>query len=303
MSFYLMNVGSIPARRTIVLVLALVMSSSVFAKSSRHTAPPAPEARAVLLFDQKTNTIKEALNIHERMPIASISKLMTAYVVLESKANLDEKVTIVSQAVQGSRTLKPGMVVTRGELLHMALIASDNLAAKTLADMHPTGYVEFMSEMNRSAKRLGMLNTGFGDPSGLSVFNTSTAWDLHLLNNALVKYSLFNDTAMSKTATQYAQNKRGRLQQLFIRNTSIFAGSYDLRLGKTGFTNPAGWCINMKVRHESGEFDLIVLGSPSKTVRNQVTSTLLKKYTTRSVRILTQDNIEQIDTDGVDKYR
>lgn len=296
-SFYLLNVGSIPARRTIALLLALTLSLPVSAKA-KYTAPPAPEARAVLLFDQKTSTIKEAINIHERMPIASISKLMTAYVVLESKADLDEKVTIVAHTVQGSRILKPGMVVTRGELLHTALIASDNLAAKMLADMHPFGYVEFMSEMNRTAKRLGMANTGFSDPSGLSVFNTSTAWDLHLLNNALVKYSLFNDTAMSKTATQYAQNKRGKMQQLFIRNTSIFAGSYDLRLGKTGFTNLAGWCINMKVRHESSEFDLIVLGSPSKAVRNQVTSTLLKKYTSRSVRILAQDNIAQIDTDA-----
>ena len=297
MSFYLMNVGSIPARRTIVLVLALVMSSSVFAKLLKHAAPPAPEARAVLLFDQKTNTVKEELNIHTRMPIASITKLMTAYVVLESNTSLDEKVTIVSQAVQGSRILKPGMVVTRGELLHMALIASDNLAAKTLADMHPLGYSAFMGEMNRTAKRLGMLNTGFIDPSGLSVFNTSTAWDLLLLNRSLVKYSLFNDTAMSKTATQYAQSKRGTIQQLFIKNTSIFAGEYDLRLGKTGFTNPAGWCINMKVRYNGSDFDLIVLGSPSKAVRNTVTSKLLKKYTTRSVRTLAQDKIEQIDTD------
>ena len=297
MSFYLMNVGSIPARRTIVLVLALVMSSSVFAKLSKHAAPPAPEARAVLLFDQKTNTVKEELNIHTRMPIASITKLMTACVVLESNTSLDEKVTIVSQAVQGSRILKPGMVVTRGELLHMALIASDNLAAKTLADMHPLGYSAFMGEMNRTAKRLGMLNTGFIDPSGLSVFNTSTAWDLLLLNRSLVKYSLFNDTAMSKTATQYAQSKRGTIQQLFIKNTSIFAGEYDLRLGKTGFTNPAGWCINMKVRYNGSDFDLIVLGSPSKAVRNTVTSKLLKKYTTRSVRTLAQDKIEQIDTD------
>jgi len=279
------------------------MSSSVFAKLLKHAAPPAPEARAVLLFDQKTNTVKEELNIHTRMPIASITKLMTAYVVLESNTSLDEKVTIVSQAVQGSRILKPGMVVTRGELLHMALIASDNLAAKTLADMHPLGYSAFMGEMNRTAKRLGMLNTGFIDPSGLSVFNTSTAWDLLLLNRSLVKYSLFNDTAMSKTATQYAQSKRGTIQQLFIKNTSIFAGEYDLRLGKTGFTNPAGWCINMKVRYNGSDFDLIVLGSPSKAVRNTVTSKLLKKYTTRSVRTLAQDKIEQIDADVVDKYQ
>jgi D-alanyl-D-alanine endopeptidase (penicillin-binding protein 7) len=233
----------------------------------------------VLLFDQKTNSIKEAVNIHERLPIASISKLMTAYVVLESNASLDEKIKIVPQAVQGSRTLKPGMVVTRGELLHMTLIASDNLAAKMLADLHPAGYIEFINEMNRTAKRLGMLNTGFNEPSGLSVFNTSTAWDLHLLNSALVKYSLFSDAAMRKTATHYALSKNGRSQQIIIRNTNVFAGEYDIKVGKTGFTNPAGWCISLSVKHQGQEFDLIVLGVPSKNLRNNLVALKLKDYT------------------------
>ena len=269
--------GSIPVRRTIALFFALVLSCTAVAKP-KHVAPPALEARAVLLFDQKTNTIKEAINIHERLPIASISKLMTAYVVLESNASLDEKIKIVPQAVQSSRTLKSGMIVTRGELLHMALIASDNLAAKMLADLHPTGYIEFMNEMNRTAKRLGMLNTGFIEPSGLSVFNTSTAWDLHLLNSALVKYSLFNDAAMRKTATQYAQSKNGRSQQIVIRNTNAFAGEYDIKVGKTGFTNPAGWCISLVVKHQGQEFDLIVLGVSSKKLRNDLVASKLKDY-------------------------
>ena len=293
-SFYLANVGSIPARRTIALLLALTLSLSVAAKA-KYTAPPAPPARAVLLFDQKTNSIKEAINIHERMPIASISKLMTAYVVLESKADLNQKITIVPQAVQGSRILKPGTVVTRNELLLMTLIASDNLAAKMLADMHPAGYTGFMSEMNRTAKRLGMFNTGFGDPSGLSVFNTSTAWDLHLLNRALVKYSLFNDTAMIKTATQYAQTKHGRWQSFIIKNTNVFAGNYDIRSGKTGYTKPAGWCISMTVRHQGQEFDLIVLGSPSKNVRNDLVGSKLKSYMNVITSSAVINNIKQIE--------
>jgi D-alanyl-D-alanine endopeptidase (penicillin-binding protein 7) len=276
-SFYLVNVGSIPARRAIMLVLALALSSTVIAKP-KPVAPPASEARAVLLFDQKTNTIKEAVNIHKRLPIASISKLMTAYVVLESNANLNEKITIVPQTVQGSRSLRPGMVVTRRELLNMALIASDNLAAKMLADLHPSGYVEFMREMNRTAKRLGMINTGFGDPSGLSVFNTSTAWDLHLLNTALTKYSIFNDAAMQKTSTQYAYGKHGQLQQIVIRNTNALAGEYDIKVGKTGFTNPAGWCISLLIKHKGQEFDLIVLGVPTKKLRNDLVISKLKDY-------------------------
>jgi D-alanyl-D-alanine endopeptidase (penicillin-binding protein 7) len=211
------------------------------------------------------------------MPIASVTKLMTAYIVLESHANLDEKVTIRRQKIEGSRFLNDGMQVTRNELLYLTLISSDNLAAKMLAVAHPQGYDSFIAEMNATAQRLGMKNTSFIEPSGL-LPNTSTAWDLHLLNTAVSKYSIFRDTAMSKTSYQEAQNKKGMWQRLVIRNTNAFAGEYDIAVGKTGFTTPAGWCISMLVKHQGQEFDLIVLGSPSKKVRNNLVAVKLKNH-------------------------
>lgn len=292
-----MNVGSIPARRTIVLfAFALLFSAQSFAKS-KQVAPPAPEARAVLLFDQKTKTVLEGVNIHERMPIASVSKLVTAYVVLESRVDLDEKVRVQKFTVEHSKIIKPGTLVSRRELLHMALIASDNLAAKTLATVHPGGYENFIATMNVTAKLLGMNNTGFADPSGLSVFNTSTVWDLHLLNTAIVKYSIFNDTAMSKTATQHVPGPRGKVKQFIMKNTSALAGEFDLQLGKTGFTNSAQWCIDMQVRHAGRSFDVIVLGSPTKEVRNKLAKKLIQKYTTNLIGISAIDKIELIDPD------
>ena len=294
-SFYLANVGSIPARRTIIaFVFALLFSAGAFAKS-KPTAPPAPEARAVLLFDQKTKTVLEGINIHERMPIASVSKLVTAYVVLESRVDLDQLVPVVPSATDHSRVLKPGSFVTRRELINMALIASDNLAARTLATAHPGGYDNFIATMNMTVKQLGMTNTGFSDASGLSVFNTSTAWDLHLLNTAIVKYSIFNDTAMSKTATQQVENSRGKIREFLIRNTSALAGEFDLQLGKTGFTNAARWCINMQVRHSGRSFDVIVLGAPSKETRNKLAKKLIQKYTNSMIGIGAIDKIEQFD--------
>lgn len=296
-SFYLANVGSIPARRTIVLfAFALLVSVGAFAKS-KPVAPPAPEARAVLLFDQKTKTVLEGVNIHERLPIASVSKLVTAYVVLESHANLDEQVKVPQSLIEHSKMLRPGTLVTRRELLHMALIASDNLAARSLATAHPSGYENFISTMNLTVRSLGMNNTGFVDASGLSVFNTSTAWDLHLLNAALVKYSIFNDTAMSKTATQQVEGSRGKVKRFIMRNTSALAGEFDLQLGKTGFTNAAKWCIDMQVRHNGKSFDVIVLGSSSKEVRNKLAKKLIQKYTSGLVGISAIDKIEQIDID------
>jgi D-alanyl-D-alanine endopeptidase (penicillin-binding protein 7) len=231
----------------------------------------------VLLFDQKTKTVVEGINIHERLPIASVSKLVTAYVVLESHADLDEKVKVAVTNIEHSKMLRPGTLVTRRELLHMALIASDNLAAKSLASAHPGGYENFISTMNSTARSLGMNNTGFADASGLSVFNTSTAWDLHILNTAIVKYSIFNDTAMSKTATQQVEGTRGKVKQFIIRNTSALAGEFDLQLGKTGFTNAAQWCIDMQVR--------------------RLAKKLIQKYTNGFIGITVIDKIEQIDID------
>ena len=256
------------------LLLALCLSMPALAKKPVKVVEP---ARAVLIFDRSSNKVVEENNIRTAMPIASVTKLMTAYVALESRADLNEKITIRRQKIEGSPVLKDGMIVTRNELLHLALISSDNLAAKMIAVAHPQGYDSFIAEMNATAQRLGMKDTSFIEPTGL-LPNTSTAWDLHLLNTAVAKYSIFRDAAMSKTSNQEAQNKKGLWQQLVIRNTNAFAGEYDIKVGKTGFTNPAGWCISMLIRHQGQEFDLIVLGSPSKKVRNDLVANKLKAH-------------------------
>jgi len=252
----------------------LCLSMPALAKKPVKVVEP---ARAVLIFDRSSNKVVEENNIRTAMPIASVTKLMTAYVALESRADLNEKITIRRQKIEGSPVLKDGMIVTRNELLHLALISSDNLAAKMIAVAHPQGYDSFIAEMNATAQRLGMKDTSFIEPTGL-LPNTSTAWDLHLLNTAVAKYSIFRDAAMSKTSNQEAQNKKGLWQQLVIRNTNAFAGEYDIKVGKTGFTNPAGWCISMLIRHQGQEFDLIVLGSPSKKVRNDLVANKLKAH-------------------------
>ena len=144
----------------------------------------------------------------------------------------------------------------------------------------------FIQEMNTTAKRLGMNHTFYIEPTGLSP-NTSTAWDLHLLNRHISKYKIFKDAAMSKTVSSKAQDKRGIWQKFLVHNTNAFAGQYDIKIGKTGFTNSAGWCIDMSISYKDQEFDIIVLGSPSKKVRNDLVSQKLKNYmstlTTRAI--------------------
>ena len=272
--------------------LIVVMCSMPVQAKKKTNKPPAEPAQAILVFNKTTNTIADELNIHRVMPIASVTKLMTAFVVLESRADLDEKLPVIPQRIEGSRVLKLGMTITRRELLHLALVSSDNLAAKLLAVHHPMGYNLFIAEMNATAQRLEMKNTSFIEPTGL-LLNTSTAWDLHLLNRHLTNYAIFKEAAMSKTASADAQNRRGIWQKLVVHNTNVFAGQYDIKIGKTGFTNPAGWCIDMLISYKNQDFDIIVLGSPSKTVRNDLVSERLKNYmntiTTRSVIIKIED--------------
>jgi D-alanyl-D-alanine endopeptidase (penicillin-binding protein 7) len=275
--------------RLLVTILLCVVSTFASAKSE--------PARAVLIFDQG---VKEETNIHKEMGIASITKLMTVYVVLESHASLDELITITPHKIETSHALRTGMSVTRRELITMSLVASDNLAARMLAESHPQGYEMFIEEMNATARKLNMSRTNFIEPTGL-LLNTSTAWDLHLLNRAVKKYSVFSDSAMSATAITSATNKKGLWQRLVIRNTSAFAGAYDLKVGKTGYTNPAGWCISMTVKHKDREFDIIVLGSPSKQARNSLVASKLKNYMnsiTASAIVKTIDLIE----DSADGY-
>lgn len=273
-----------------ILLFWIVLAYSAFA-----SAGVKEPAKAVLIFDYTSNTITEQSNIHVSFPIASVTKLMTVYTVLESRADLDQLITIEKQQLEKSHVLRPGMKVTRKELISMSLIASDNLAAKTLALAHPTGYSDFLALMNANAFKLGMFQTNYIDPTGL-LLNVSSAWDLHLLNRAVSKYSVFNESAMSKHANADALNKKGLVQRFMIHNTNAFAGEYNIQVGKTGFTNPAGWCISMLIKHKNRDFDIIVLGSPNKQTRNKLTEQHLKNYMNFITRLDVVNRIGTLDS-------
>jgi D-alanyl-D-alanine endopeptidase (penicillin-binding protein 7) len=262
--------------KVVVLVVLLLTSFGAWSKKPLQISV-AEQAQSILVFDRTSNRIVEGFNTTVQLPIASITKVMTVYVVLESNADLNELITIKRQRIEGSRNLTPGMRVSRRELITLSLVASDNLAAKTLALAHPGGYDEFVSLMNSTAAKIGMTDTVYVEPTGL-LLNKSTAWDLHLLNGAVKKHKEFGAAAMTAQTTADTVNLKGIVKHVMIRNTSMFAGKYDISVGKTGFTNPAGWCISMVVTHHGKEFDIIVLGSPNKKTRNDLVGAKLKDY-------------------------
>lgn len=181
-------------------------------------------------------------------PIASVTKVMTALVVLESEQPLDEYLTILERdrpaPVNAYSRIRIGSEATRRDLLRIALMASENLAAHQLARHHPGGYDAFVEAMNHKATQLGMTNTRFVDPAGLSSQNQSTAADLTQLMRAAWKSETLRKLSTTRYHTVHFRSPR---YQLRYGNTNLLVHrrGWPLRLTKTGYLNDAGRCLMM----------------------------------------------------------
>jgi D-alanyl-D-alanine endopeptidase (penicillin-binding protein 7) len=202
------------------------------------------------------------------LPIASITKLMTAIVIIESGVNLEQRVAISSEDydyVKGTRSrLKPGVVLTRDELLLLALMSSENRAAASLGRTYPGGTEVFVAAMNAKARALGMNDTKFVDPTGLSSQNVSSARDLAKLVAAAHEHPLIR---------QYSTRESGSVQalgrKLDYRNTNglVRSVNWDIGLSKTGYIAEAGRCLVMRVKMASREVIVVLLDSWGKFSR------------------------------------
>jgi D-alanyl-D-alanine endopeptidase (penicillin-binding protein 7) len=195
-------------------------------------------------------------------PIASITKLMTALVVLDGLQSLDEVITIKPEdrwKGKGAFSHLPnGAKLTRGDLLRLALMASENLAARTLARNYPGGMPAFVRTMNLKARALGMTQTHFDDPSGLSSLNVSSARDLVKLVNATTRNSVIREYS-TLPSHEVRLNKR----PFVYRNTNLLIGRSDWKIlvQKTGFTNDAGQCLVMQTMIDDRVVDMVFLNS------------------------------------------
>jgi D-alanyl-D-alanine endopeptidase (penicillin-binding protein 7) len=275
------------------------------AKSKAHTAArhatPAirkvshavPERRSgaldlrsnvALVIDSRTGEAVVAKNIHDVQPIASITKLMTALVVTDSGARLDERITITEEDVdteRGSRSrLKVGTEFSRGELLHLALMASENRAAHALGRSHPGGLPAFTAAMNEKARTLGMGSTRFVDPTGLSSSNVSTAADLVRLVHAAHAVPLIRQYS---TDTAFDVNVAGRETRFHNTNRLVASDGWDIGLSKTGFINEAGRCLVMHARVSGRQLTFVLLDSWGKLSRIGDANRIRKWLTTTAV--------------------
>jgi D-alanyl-D-alanine endopeptidase (penicillin-binding protein 7) len=223
-------------------------------------------SKAALIVDHYGNALYERA-ANEQLPIASITKLMTAMVILDRKLSLDEKIEITKAdrdllRLTGSR-LKYGAKLTRYELLMLALMSSENRAAAALGRTYPGGIEAFVRTMNLKAKTLGMHDTRFADPAGLDAENVSTARDLSRLVFAAMRYPLIKRASTQKSMTVRPYRKRGPLRYVNT-NRLLRNDNWDIQISKTGYINEAGRCLVMHTEFNGTPAVVVLLNSYGK---------------------------------------
>lgn len=234
-----------------------------------HTQDPLDlKSSVAFVMDQDTNEVLLSKNSDAVLPIASLTKLMTAMVVVEAKLSQDESITITSDDVDteknSSSRLTVGTTLTRGELLHLALMSSENRAAHSLGRAYPGGLPAFVAAMNRKAAALGMVDTRYVEPTGLSSNNQSSARDLAALVKAAYQQPLIRELSTSHEA---AVHVGARQVQFHNTNGLVRNPSWDIGLQKTGYIVEAGRCLVMQARMSGRKLIMVFLDSAGKYSR------------------------------------
>jgi D-alanyl-D-alanine endopeptidase (penicillin-binding protein 7) len=255
---------------SICLVLLLLLPGNpALAASSRFTGldgDPGLRSESVLVTNSAGEIIyrKDAGSVR---PIASITKLMTAMVIIDSGVDLEQKITVTRDdrdriQLTGSR-LDYGATLTRREMLLLAVMSSENRAAMALGRTFPGGLDHFVEQMNRKAAELGMDDSRFADPAGLKVDNVSTANDLVRMVQAAYRYPLIRQASTSTRMEVRPWPKRG---PLVYGNTNrlLKNQSWDIELSKTGYLNEAGRCLVMQATIDGEPVSIVLLNSFGK---------------------------------------
>ena len=257
--------------KTMTLTLAVLWLSAlpVPTQASNFTdlkGSPNVRSASALVINAEGNVIY-GKDIDTVRPIASITKLMTAMVIIDSDLDLDEKITVTKAdrdlvQLTGSR-LEYGASLSRREMILLAIMSSENRAATALGRTWPGGMKEFVKAMNSKAAQLGMDNSHFADPAGLHVQNKSTARDLMKMVKAAQGYELIRQASTTTRIEVRPYAKRG---PLVYGNTNrlLKNKTWDIALSKTGYINEAGRCLVMQANIEGEQVSIVLLNSFGK---------------------------------------
>jgi D-alanyl-D-alanine endopeptidase (penicillin-binding protein 7) len=239
---------------------------------SANTSPAEAQAlrsRVAYVQDLATSDVLFSKNENAIRPIASISKLLTALVIVDANLPLDQMIEISEDDVDhirnASSRLTVGTRLTRADMLHLALMSSENRAAHSLARTYPGGFDAFVRAMNAKAQSLGMYNSHFVEPTGLSSENVSSPHDLVRLMRAASQRPLIHRYT---TDTEYqVETARGRTEVFHNSNALVRNADWDIKISKTGFINEAGECLVMLTRINGRDLAIVLLGSQGKYSR------------------------------------
>ena len=226
------------------------------------------KSSVALVIDQDTHEVLLSKNDHAVLPIASLTKLMTGMIISQAKLPMDEPITITQDDVdteKGSRSrLVVGATLTRGEMLHLALMSSENRAAHALGRTYPGGLDVFVAQMNAKAKLLGMTDTRYVEPTGLSSRNQSSARDLATLVNVAHGDPLLRELS---TSPGYEVAVGQRTLQYNNTNGLVKNPTWDIGLQKTGYISEAGRCLVMQTQIAGRKLIMVFLDSAGKFSR------------------------------------
>jgi len=221
-----------------------------------------------LVVDQDTHEVLYRKNDHAVLPIASLTKLMTGLVIAESKLSMDEPIRITQDDVDtekgSSSRLAVGTVLSRGDLMHLSLMSSENRAANALGRTFPGGMDNFVDRMNSRAKQLGMKDTRYVEPTGLSSRNQSSASDLAVLVAAAYK-----EPMLRELSTSHGREVEVGRRTLQYNNTNrlVKNPAWDIGLQKTGYISEAGRCLVMQTQVSGRKLIMVFLDSAGKLSR------------------------------------
>lgn len=226
------------------------------------------KSSVALVIDQETNEVLLRKNDSAVLPIASITKLMTGLIVSEAKLPMDEQITITQDDVdteKGSTSrLRVGTTLSRGELMHLALMSSENRAAHALGRTYPGGMSAFVEAMNQRAQMLGMADTKYVEPTGLSSRNQSSALDLARLVAVAQQDKMLSELS---TSPSYQVEVGRRTLQYHTTNRLVKNPAWDIALQKTGYISEAGQCLVMSAKVAGRKLIMVFLDSAGKLSR------------------------------------
>lgn len=238
-------------------------------ETQAQVAGPLLSSQSALIMNNQTGEILYQKNINQVRSIASISKLMSAMVILDARQNMNEEITITSAEIDrlknSSSRLSVGTVLSRRELLHIGLMSSENRAIHALARTYPGGMSAFVAAMNRKAADLGMTNAKFFEPTGLDPRNQATARDLALLVRGASQYPLIRQYTTDDSGAIYTSN--GRVEKYRNSNALVREGSWPIALQKTGYIREAGKSMVVLTTIQNQPVTIVLLNSSSSLNR------------------------------------